>query len=71
MDKGKKKALEASGWRVGTVQEFLGLSDEENAIVELRVALALRVRKLRGPRVDSGAVRQVDQGAERLAANFP
>jgi transcriptional regulator with XRE-family HTH domain len=47
MDKGKKKALEAGGWRVGTVQEFLELSDQENAIVELRVALALRVRKRR------------------------
>jgi transcriptional regulator with XRE-family HTH domain len=47
MDKGKQKALEAGGWRVGTVQEFLGLTDEENTIVELRVALALQIRKLR------------------------
>jgi DNA-binding XRE family transcriptional regulator len=47
MDKTKRKALEAAGFRVGTVQEFLGLTDEENQIVELRVAIALRVRALR------------------------
>jgi DNA-binding XRE family transcriptional regulator len=47
MDRDKTQALEAGGWRVGTVQEFLGLTDEENTIVELRVALALQIRRLR------------------------
>jgi DNA-binding XRE family transcriptional regulator len=47
MDKATRKALEEAGWKVGTVQEFLGLTEEENQIVELRVALALRVRERR------------------------
>jgi DNA-binding transcriptional regulator YiaG len=47
MNKEKKKALESAGFRVGTVQEFLGLTDEESQIVELRVALGRRVRALR------------------------
>ena len=43
----KKEKLEAKGWRFGTAQEFLGLTDEETAYVELRLRLAdsLRVRR--------------------------
>jgi DNA-binding XRE family transcriptional regulator len=47
MDKAKQKALEAAGIRFTTVQEFLGLTDEENQIVELRAAIARRTRELR------------------------
>ena len=47
MRKSKKERLEAKGWRFGTAQEFLGLSDEESAYVELRLRLAdsLRLRR--------------------------
>lgn len=38
MDPVKQAAREAAGWRVGTVAEFLALSDEERAEVERRVA---------------------------------
>lgn len=43
----KRKRLEARGWKFGTVQEFLGLTDEEAAYVELRLKLAdgLRARR--------------------------
>jgi len=44
MDKAKQKRLEAAGWKVGTAAEFLGLSDEEAAIVELRLRLSDSVR---------------------------
>ena len=37
MRKSKRERLEAKGWRFGTAQEFLGLSNEESAYVELRV----------------------------------
>jgi DNA-binding XRE family transcriptional regulator len=47
MDKATKKAIEDAGFRVTTVRDFLGLTEEENRIVELRVALARRVRELR------------------------
>jgi ribosome-binding protein aMBF1 (putative translation factor) len=40
----KKKRLEAAGWRVGTVSEFLGLTDEEAALIELKLDLARAVR---------------------------
>ena len=39
MDERRKKRLETKGWRFGTAQEFLGLSDEEAALVEARVLL--------------------------------
>ena len=50
MDKASRKALEAAGFKVGTVQEFLGLTDEENRMIELKVALARRLRELRSKR---------------------
>jgi ribosome-binding protein aMBF1 (putative translation factor) len=40
----KKKRLEAAGWHVGTVSEFLGLTDEEEALIELKLDLARAVR---------------------------
>ena len=47
MNKAKQKRLEARGWRVGTTSDFLGLSEEETALVEmkLRLSQALRVRR--------------------------
>jgi len=47
MDKAKRKQLEARGWRVGTARDFLGLSAEEAALVEMNVRLsqALRARR--------------------------
>lgn len=47
MDAEKRKALEAAGFRVGTVAEFLGLTPEEERLVELRVSLARAVRRRR------------------------
>jgi ribosome-binding protein aMBF1 (putative translation factor) len=44
----KRRRLEAAGWTVGSAAEFLGLSAEEAAVVEMRVALgaALKQRRL-------------------------
>ena len=50
MEKRKKKRLEAAGWRVGSPAEFLGLTDEETAIVELKLGLATAVKEHRGRR---------------------
>ena len=47
MDDDKRAALEAAGFRFSTVAEFLGLSEEENALVEFRVALSQEIRRLR------------------------
>jgi len=40
----KRKRLERAGWRVGTVSEFLGLTDEEAALIELKLDLARAVK---------------------------
>ena len=50
MDRKKKARLEADGWKVSTVAEFLKLSPEEEALVETRVALTRRVRQVREER---------------------
>jgi DNA-binding XRE family transcriptional regulator len=47
MDKKKREALEAAGFRVGTVEEFLGLDEQDRQLVELRVAVARAVRRAR------------------------
>ena len=47
MQKAKQQALEAHGWRVGSAEEFLELTPEEVAMVELKLRLsdALRARR--------------------------
>jgi ribosome-binding protein aMBF1 (putative translation factor) len=50
MRKSKKERLEAAGWRVGSAEEFLGLSKEEAAFVEMKLALAESMRKRRQAR---------------------
>ena len=47
MREAKRKRLEAKGWKVGTTQEFLRLSDEEAAYVDLKVRLAASLRDRR------------------------
>lgn len=47
MKKAKRTRLEARGWRVGTPAEFLGLSAEEAALVETRLALSQALRRKR------------------------
>ena len=43
----KKKRLESKGWKIGTVKEFLGLSDEESAYIDLKIKLAAGLRQRR------------------------
>lgn len=47
MDKSKADRLESAGWRVGSVEEFLKLTPEESALVEIKLSLANRLRELR------------------------
>ncbi len=43
----KKKRLETKGWKVGTVAEFLQLSPEESAYIEMKLALSKSLRERR------------------------
>src|SRR5918996_2390966 len=47
MDRAKRKKLEQAGWSVGSVSEFLGLTEDEATYVELKLALSEQLRKRR------------------------
>jgi len=47
MNTAKKKRLESAGWAVGSVDDFLGLSQEEAKIVEMKLALGDTLRRHR------------------------
>lgn len=42
-----RKKLEDAGWKVGDTREFLGLTESEAEFVEIKLALARKVRELR------------------------
>ena len=60
----KRKRLTARGWAVGDAREFLKLTEEEAAFVELKLALADGLKELRLKRGLSQT-----QLAERLASS--
>lgn len=43
----KRRKLESEGWRIGDPREFLQLTREEAEFVEIKLALARRLRELR------------------------
>jgi plasmid maintenance system antidote protein VapI len=47
MKKAKREQLESQGWKVGTAAEFLGLTPEESALVEIKLALSRELRERR------------------------
>ena len=47
MGKAKHDRLKKAGWKVGTTAEFLGLTDEEAALIEVKLALAHSLREHR------------------------
>ena len=47
MNKAKQKMLEKKGWKVGTAEEFLGLSPVESRYIELKIALSEHLRRRR------------------------
>jgi DNA-binding XRE family transcriptional regulator len=47
MKTAKKKNLVAKGWKIGNSTEFLGLSTEEAAYVELKIALSKSLQATR------------------------
>ena len=47
MKPGKRARLEAKGWKVGSTAEFLKLSPEESAYLDLKLALSQSLQKHR------------------------
>jgi len=47
MRKDKIKRLESKGWQVGSADDFLGLTPEESAYIDLKLSLSRNLRELR------------------------
>ena len=47
MRKTKRERLKKKGWKVGTVEEFLDLSPEESAYIEMKLRLSESLRQRR------------------------
>ncbi len=62
----EKKRLEAAGYTVGDTQQFLGLTDEEMKLIDLRIAL---VRAAKAARKKAGLT-QADI-AKRIGSSQP
>jgi ribosome-binding protein aMBF1 (putative translation factor) len=69
MRREKTAKLTRKGWKVGAVREFLGLSTEEQAYVELRLRLAssLRNRRQRMKLSQAGLAERIGSSQSRVA----
>lgn len=47
MNSEKPKRLRESGWKAGSARDFLGLDEQEAALVELKLSLVTAVREAR------------------------
>jgi predicted XRE-type DNA-binding protein len=61
MEPTKRQKLEAAGWKVSTVAEFLELTPEEDAIIEIRLSLSKSLKQLR---------KQQELSQQKLAENI-
>jgi len=67
--KKNKKSLERAGWKIGSVQELLGLTEEEAAYVELKLALsrALRERRQKNKVTQVQLAKKIGSSQSRVA----
>jgi DNA-binding XRE family transcriptional regulator len=47
MNRNKRERLRRAGWTIGSVTEFLGLTEAEAALVELKLTLSRRLKERR------------------------
>ena len=64
-DKTKRERLEARGWKIGTAAEFLELTPEETALIEIKLALSKNLRKRRAQQMTQ------TQLAEKIQSSQP
>lgn len=69
MNEAKRKKLEAAGWQVGSAEDFLSLSPQEAAYVELRLALSEGLKRRRTDRgiTQATLARQIGSSQSRIA----
>ena len=65
----KRRRLEATGWRIGNANEFLGLSAQEAEYVEIKVKLAesLRAKRRRRRMAQIDVAKLVNSSQSRVA----
>jgi len=69
MNLSKRKRLEAAGWRIGSAQDFLRLSDHEATFVDLklRLAKALAARRAKDRLTQSQVAKLLKSSQSRVA----
>lgn len=65
----KRQRLRAGGWKIGSAKEFLRLTDEETAYIELKLRLAesLRERRQRQRLTQAQFARRLGSSQSRVA----
>ena len=69
MEKTKQKRLESAGWKIGTAKDFLELSAEEAAYIELKLQLAkdLQKRRIEKKLTQTAMARIINSSQSRVA----
>ncbi len=69
MHRTKRRKLGAKGWRLGDAQDFLALSDEEMAVIEMKLALGqeLKERRQRKRLSQAAFARRINSSQSRVA----
>jgi DNA-binding XRE family transcriptional regulator len=69
MNKKKKEILESKGYKVGSVDEFLGLSEQEFQYIELKLALsqALADRRKKSKLTQAQLAKMLKSSQSRIA----
>ena len=69
MKAAKRKKLKASGWKVGSAADFLELSDEEAAYIEVKLKLASRLKdaRIRRRLTQKEFAKRIDSSQSRVA----
>ena len=69
MKKSNRAKLESKGWRIGSAEEFLNLSAEETAYIEMKLALSekLKQRRQRKKMTQAQLAKLVQSSQSRVA----
>jgi hypothetical protein len=69
MNAARRKMLEAAGWRVGSADEFLGLTPEESALVAIKLQLAddLKARRIKLKLTQTALAKRLSSSQSRIA----
>ena len=69
MKKARRQALEKRGFKITQTQEFLGLSDEDMALIDLKIQLIRKLREVRLKRgiTQTGLAKMMQTSQSRIA----